>query len=782
MSRGPIIAIGLLVVALFTGSLLRDGTVLVLRDVPNFHLPLRGAFAELAGDGLPSWNPAIHGGQPVLSNPNYAAFYPPTWLLLILPVERAIAWLVVLHAAFGFAGAWLAARRFGCGQAAATLTAIAFVGGGGIWSALNLFCAVTWLPWTLYWGHRRLVGVGRSAPGASSALTGLALAMQVLAGEPAIALASSLAVLCLALTAPGIWNRRLRGLGAIAAFAVLLSAVQMLPTLDRLRGSERVEYSPQSATTWSTPPLRLLELALPRIYGDPMKLDEDLYFGWTLHDRNFPYLISIYAGQIILLLAFAAWTRWPIPLRLFWATLAILGVALALGRYNPLYLKLAPSLPLLRLLRYPEKFLVLTTTALAFSAGLGWQHLVDRRNRSGPAREDFPLIIGCAIAAVALLLCLTLAVRPEVANWFVRENTIHPPQGERLLAATSYIARQARLGLALSLSSVALLALHRIRAVPARLLIPLTLLVIVADLAFHNRGLLPTVPYSDLLHAPAHLAAVDPAGGRVFTDEPFVGKDTFVPRSTRPGPDTLWASVDRAEPYVGLLWGYSYALHIDFDGMLTEPAQRAFDLLGERWSDPESARRILAAWGVGYVLRNRPVSELTRARLEGRELAPVEVETLPWRSPLLTWERSVVWHDSPEEAEAMAARDRFRNAHWVGATQVESSTGGAPDTITRLEAKSSSTRLEYSSSSSLLAVLNTTYDRGWRAQLDSRPIPVHRTVLGQVGLELPPGNHRLDLRFVTPALRAGATVSLLTLLAICGAQFARRRSKPDLSR
>ncbi|MCH7665691.1 MAG: YfhO family protein [Acidobacteria bacterium] len=776
VNRGLIFGIGLVVLTIFVGPLLRPGSILVLRDVPNFHVPLRSTFADLAAEGLPSWNPRIHGGQPILSNPNYASFYPPTWLSLALPAHRAIAWLLVFHAAFGFAGAWLAARRFGCRQASATLTAVAFIGGGSVWSALNLFFAITWLPWTLYWGHRCFTRADQPLTSRHTALTGLALAMQLLAGEPAIALASSLAIACLALTAPNPLARRLKSLGAVALFAVLFSAVQLLPTMDRLRGSARVETSQEESSVWSTPPLRLLELAFPRLYGDPMKLDDDFYFGWTLHDRNFPYLISIYAGQLVLLLAFSALVRWPIPLRLFWAAFAIVGLALALGRYNPLYLQVAPSLPFLKLLRYPEKFLVLTTTALAFTAGLGWQHILDKRNQNGPAREDFPLTLAAALAVVALVFCLTLSIRPEVAGWFVRESTIHPPQGERLAAAVSYLVRQAWIGLAVSLVSVTVLALHRIRAIPVRVLIPLTLIALGGDLVFHNGGLTPTIPYEELAHPPAHLAAIDPAGGRVFTDQAFIGRDGFQPRSTRPGPDSLWSSIDRAEPYLGNLWGYSYALHQDFDNMLTEPGRRTLSLLARHWSDTDIAHRILGSWGVGYVLRNRSVAELTRARLSGRDLPPVDVETLAWRNPILSWERTVQWHDTVDEAEAEAALTRFRSAQWVGSPKLGASTGGAPDEIQRLEAKSASTVLEYTSRSVLLAVVNTTFDRGWHAQLDGRDIPVHRTVLGQIALELPPGHHVLDLRFRTPYLGVGMALTLFTMLAVLAAEVVRRRS------
>jgi len=100
----------------------------------------------------------------------------------------------------------------------------------------------------------------------------------------------------------------------------------------------------------------------------------------------------------------------------------------------------------------------------------------------------------------------------------------------------------------------------------------------------------------------------------------------------------------------------------------------------------------------------------------------------------------------------------------------------SPDEIQRLEAKSASTVLEYTSRSVLLAVVNTTFDRGWRAQLDGREIPVHRTVLGQIALELPSGHHVLDLRFRTPNLRVGMALTLLTMLAVLCAEAVRRRS------
>ena len=65
-----------LVLALF-GPLFSPATALATRDVVSFHLPLHTDFARLAAVGPPVWNPWLNGGQPLLSNPSYGAFYPP---------------------------------------------------------------------------------------------------------------------------------------------------------------------------------------------------------------------------------------------------------------------------------------------------------------------------------------------------------------------------------------------------------------------------------------------------------------------------------------------------------------------------------------------------------------------------------------------------------------------------------------------------------------------------------------------------------------------------------
>src|ERR1700754_2856994 len=90
--------------------LLPPGRAMANRDIGLFHLPLRASFRALTAFGLPGWNPWLHGGQPVLSNPSYGTFYPLSWLVFAAPPHYALSLMAIAHAAIAFAGGWKLAR------------------------------------------------------------------------------------------------------------------------------------------------------------------------------------------------------------------------------------------------------------------------------------------------------------------------------------------------------------------------------------------------------------------------------------------------------------------------------------------------------------------------------------------------------------------------------------------------------------------------------------------------------------------------------------------------
>jgi hypothetical protein len=65
---------------------------------------------------------------------------------------------------------------------------------------------------------------------------------------------------------------------------------------------------------------------------------------------------------------------------------------------------------------------------------------------------------------------------------------------------------------------------------------------------------------------------------------------------------------------------------------------------------------------------------------------------------------------------------------------------------------------------------------GWQATVDGRPAPLLAADHALVAVPVPAGEHEVRLRYVPPGRRAGAGISLLSLLVLAGAAAFRRRS------
>jgi hypothetical protein len=818
-------ALGAAWLLLFLAQLLSPSRALANRDVLLFHLPLLTTLRRLAAAGLPVWNHWLNGGQPVLSNPSYAAFYPPTWLGLALPPAYALGLLVVLHAAIAFAGAWRLARRLGAGSGAATLAAMGYSGGGALLSlvsALNLFRSMAWFPWVLAWGDAALRPSGRGGWLLPALACGSALALQLLNGEPAMVVVSVLALSSFAFSAAmaAARSRRLAsqqradeigaplrsapmpaGSPAAAALRLLapllvaaaLAAVQLLPAAARLAGSPRSGGLPaQQATIWSAPPERLIELVFPRFFGDPTRDEEGLFFGWRLHDRDFPYVVSIYPGLLMTVLGISALAAWPVPRRSAWALSLVAGAFLALGRHNPLYELLRQAVPPLALLRFPEKFAVLAAAALTFAGALGWQRLADERAAGRPQAAELPLALSLVLAATAALLTLLLYASPAAALSLIRDHG-SPLAGPGAPArGLAYLRAEAWAALATAAAVAALFAFCRSRRLarlarldrsgrlePGRLAI-LAVGLLGVDLWHYGHGLVRTLPAAEV-RTPPRLASQVQAGSRVWV-EPSPDGLPVIRRAGDPGADLSRALLSRLQPYSGVLWGIPYALNGDYDLMLTHWGTLALTILQADWRQQRGmALRFLGAWDVGTLLL--PKRPETWAAEAARDPAapPLRAAANPYRLASYRFVPSASFHTSYAAALSAARREGYavdRREHcWRPGGREETVTYAAPPRLLALADDGGRIRLRYRAASRAFFTVAMTFDEGWRATVDGAPRPAYPTALCQLGLELPPGDHQLLLVYRDPLLPLAATLTLASLAGVAAlATVARRRA------
>ena len=379
MTRRDIIVVGalLIFVLVMTASVwARPGWAFFNHgDLYAYHWPLRHHTAAALIEGrLPFWNPFVMLGVPHAANPQAALFYPASMLGFLLPAVTALVWDQILHLLWAALGAFLLARSVRLSRAGAAALALAYALSPFLIYRVTagiptLVAALSWVPWAwLAWLGPLAVERGRAAYLPYGAVGGSVLlaaifALQFFSGHPQFLLINAVGM--------GIWSlskgswRAACLLLAGAGGALALAAVQWLPTLELLRGSNRSGWPEQFRAAYSLRPTDLLMWLLPDALGTPLN------GGWDDAVSVFYESGGVWLGFVILALAAGGLLRGRA--RLGPVLLLVLGVVLALGANGPI----APLLnaPGFSYLRTPSRWSFLSLWGLWLLAGAGMRAL-----------------------------------------------------------------------------------------------------------------------------------------------------------------------------------------------------------------------------------------------------------------------------------------------------------------------------------------------------------------------------------------------------------------------
>ena len=412
-----------LVGILFFSDFLFTSKNFYFRDILNFHYPLRRILIDAYSRGqFPLWNPYLHLGQPLLANPNYLAFYPTNLFHLLFSFNYAFKLHFIIHPILGALGMYAFQRRLGITSLACLGGAVAYEFSGIVLSFLNLYNivpAVALMPW-MAWGFKRAVDNPRWP---RIVVFSTIVAVQVLAFEPLmiqceIMLLGGLAILAILSSE----NRRttLRNTAWVGvaggSCAAGISAVQVLPSLELIARSARgAGFSLEDSSTWSTHPMDLINLVVPNFFGNPFVIGYARSWGESYHHGREGYLVSCFIGASTVVIALVGLLSARKRLSVLFGGLGALGLAMAMGRFSPIYTLLTRT-KIFGLGRYPSKYLLLLSFSAAVLAALGLEYLLTADLRSRYPRLRFVLI--CTMLACGLV-SLGLA-----AYWYFHPGTL----------------------------------------------------------------------------------------------------------------------------------------------------------------------------------------------------------------------------------------------------------------------------------------------------------------------------------------------------------------------
>ena len=393
------VVFGLALLPLVTGFL-----IVTYQDASMTHLPGKWATVEMVRAGVfPFLQPYASFGQPLAGNPNFGTFFPDTLLFLVLPLTVAFGAHFALAAALAFLGARRWARAEGLAAAPAEVAAFAFVLSGvfvSTWKFYNSGMALAIAPWVLA-SAARLARADSPRRGALG--LGLAGALEILAGEPVIALLAFLlaAGRVVAASTRGFLRPRLGGLAGGLLLAGLLSAPQLLLTWQIFHGSSREQrpFPFVTATGTSVHPILALEQVMPFPFGRPDLTGPAGFTGHAWFDNHSPYLWTLHLGWASLALLLLFGRPRMGPERGFYAV-AVLAAVLSLGKYLPLAKKIYPLLSLDGRIRFPVKWWYVVALCLVPMVGRAAErwHRGERANRGSVEAVSAMLVAFIAVA------------------------------------------------------------------------------------------------------------------------------------------------------------------------------------------------------------------------------------------------------------------------------------------------------------------------------------------------------------------------------------------------
>jgi hypothetical protein len=371
-------------------------------DITEINYPYRAFFAnELKVGRFSRWCPGLYCGLPLYSESQVGYFHPlkyllypwmATWKAFNLDTILSV-WLVGVGS-YG----WL--RRH-VGAIGALGGAATFGLSGFMWAHLihtsmtNALVSVPFAVWALEcaWESGRLRGI---------ALGGIAVACQVFAGHLQDMLLTGMLLLLYGLyraVTERCTAKRLFALGApagIVAIAVLVSAIQWIPSKDLLDRSPRAGgLSWDDITYGSWHPELLPTLIVREAYGTRAR-DTDWMDGfYPYHEMN--AYVGVLGLGLAVLGAAAYRDRWVA----FWLLVVGIGFSLMLGRFTFLF-DFMHKVPILGSSRIPVRYHLWVSLAVAALAAVG----LDRLAGDNPVRLRAAFGFVLALIAVAIPLAL----------------------------------------------------------------------------------------------------------------------------------------------------------------------------------------------------------------------------------------------------------------------------------------------------------------------------------------------------------------------------------------
>ncbi|HSM14963.1 MAG TPA: hypothetical protein VLA66_12930, partial [Thermoanaerobaculia bacterium] len=396
---------------------------------------------------------------------------------------------------------------------------------------------------------------------------------------------------------------------------------------------------------------------------------------------------------------------------------------------------------------------------------------------------DLPLALGGVAVAVPTAFAGFVLLAPARAVEIAGAR-LDLPLGDLARAQIrAFLGSEATATVAVVAATLAVLVALRFAPWRPTLVAALALVVVSGDLLRVHRSLVNTTD-AEILSTPPPIAAELPTGTRsLWSSTDFDETGDLVLRGKEASQGIVARSIERLDPWTGILWCLRHVLTTDYSLTLTPPARRSVALARRLWDrrEREPFFRLLGSWGASStIVRKTALERLAEVHAGVDDIVPARVGPSPFAQEEVRFATSARSFANAGTAEAalleagvpLGEREFLVGAPWDGERRFAPARlrGPIPEMLDSLV-------IDVEAPGEALLDLATTWDPRWHAELHGRPLPVLETAAGYLAVVVPGGGGPVRLHYRDPWLRAGAALSALSLLGLGGRALLLRRRR-----
>lgn len=717
------------------------GNKFLWEDFVEQEFPFRTlASSSLAQGIIPHWDPYIFAGMPFSADIQTAIWYP-TNLIQAFFVKGGyespvvMEWFILLHYALAGFGMFLFAKKlFDIDDWSALFAGIAYAFSGFIVAQAMHQMIVYQMAIFPLAAYMFLRGINSWK---FAICSGLLLGAMYLAGHPQSTLyltflLGTLAAYEMVTRSMKKYGETLRGVDVLrmaipVIIALGLFAIQYLPAQELADLSRRdvmtYQKSVEGSLTWG----HLLTLVMPRLFGLTNGAHDAKVAYW-----NGPFYLSwetaIYIGILPLVFgALAALGNWRKKYVLLFAVMSVFAMLFALGDHFFLY-KIFFNFPLFNKLRTPARMMMVFSVSMCALSALGVSEVV--KGLQGRMSKV------TAFAAPALVALIWLAAIAGI----ISTKSFLASAPEDAAQSISWAAGLATLPVLGMLVVIALSSMGKLRGMPLAIG---CILLTTLELFMYGMGV--------------NAAEEDPRTAfreqQQLTDMLKADQQKELSRArTRLGSSILVKRNQGAYDRIQLIEGYNPLVLQRVSPQMAND-EGSLDLMNIKWSImPGQGGQVGFGQRTTYLPRVKMYYSADVHSDEDAQKILKENAAYDYRNQLLIEENPSIPMGQADPNATAQVTSYGQNAI---TTKVKTASNG-------------------------MLFFSEIFYPAWKAYVDGKPAKIFRAFTSLRAVEVPAGDHTVEMRYESDAFSTGSTVTLITLIASIAALlfFIVRKQKP----